>query len=319
MTLPRTPFFVGGGAQHDATQVRLSVLGNGAEGIIGRESLMVRALSTPGSQVRIGDGAFRVKGRVNPWQGSYSAYNIGDELVDVPANNTATTRYDLLVIRVEDPQYEGTRNPLVDDIIFPELITNVGSTVKTLAGAGKAGYSAIPVARLEIPANTAAITGAMINTSVRFLAEPQRDRQPYLAYSTGGPSASLIDPLDFTTFTRWPDVAAWNIDVPDWAIYAIVRADIAGPVLKLGYSNGLIRVVLGEGGAGPEVSFDLNWTGSPDRKPFTYVGRLDIPAAARGTKQTLGVQGRRTTGAGRLGADVYTTTMVDIEFFEGVY
>jgi hypothetical protein len=315
VVLPRVAFFTGGGPKHDAVQTRLTLLGNGAEGIIGRESLMVRALSTPGSQVRIGDGAFRIKGRVNPWQGLYAAYNIGDHIVDVPANNTANTRYDLLVIRVEDPDFEGTRDRLVDDLIFPELITNVGSTVRTLAAAGKPGYSAIPVARLVIPANTAAINGSMIDTGPRFLAEPQTRRRLYRFDFSVADSLNIKAPEQ----ERFPQDAFWDIDVPEWATRAWITGYVSGvKVTRDGYAK--LWVGLHDQNTSITQINEGAISNAYDLKSYPFGGRIDIDPSWAGATRRLNILGQLGDISNVfLYSDGNTTGLVDVQFEEHLY
>jgi hypothetical protein len=313
--LHRTPFFTGGGAKHDATQSRLTLLGDGAEGIIGGASCKVRQLATAGAAVLIGDGALRIKGRVNPWQGSYSDYNIGDEQVAVPANDTANTRYDLLVVRVEDPQFEGTRDPLLSDIIFPELIAGVPAGTKTLAGAGRGGYSAIPLARLEIPATTSAITNAMI-VDLRFLAAPLKERSIYRFDTTAADTLNIAEPSD----ERFPQDAFWDILVPSWAAHVwvtgylsgvkIVTAGIAGLLVHLNDVGRTSVTAINE----PDVV-----AGSFDRKAYPVGGKIAVPAAARGLVKRLQFVGYKgATSATFLETDGYTTGLIDVQFEEGV-
>lgn len=317
MTLPRVPFFTGGGAEHDATQTRLTLLGDGAEGIVGGAACKVRALSTPGSQVLVGDGPLRVRGRVNPWQGVYAAHNIGDEAVDVPANNTATARHDLLVVRVEDPQFEGTRNPLVDEVIFPLLLSNVAAGARTLAEAGStwAGMSALPLARIEVPANTAAITGAMIK-DVRVLASPRKQRDIYRFDFATADSLNISEPSE----ERFPQDAFWDIQVPLWATVAKMTGYLSG-VIRNGPGIANLRLRLGPATSQTSETHinDGAIAGSFDRESYPLGGTVPVTDVMRGTTQRLQVIGQKSASSTVfLSSDAGTTGLVDIQFEEGV-
>ncbi|RIH59101.1 hypothetical protein D3C59_30015 [Streptomyces sp. SHP22-7] len=106
-------------------------LANGAEGITQGDDLKVSQRSTPGGGVVIGDGSGVIRGRANAFQGHYSVCNIGS--VDVPIAATgATGRSDMLIIRVEDPDYEGNLNPETQQIVYPDIIPNVSSSATTI-------------------------------------------------------------------------------------------------------------------------------------------------------------------------------------------
>ncbi|KPC94696.1 hypothetical protein ADL27_13100, partial [Streptomyces sp. NRRL F-6602] len=172
------------------------------QGVTTGLDLKVSALATPGAGVQISDGSATITGKVSPVQGSYNSYNIGTDTVSVAATGS-TARSDMLILRVEDPEYEGTRNPATDPIVFWQVVTNVSSSATTVPS----GYSAIPLARVDIPANTATITNAMI-TDLRQVTNPRRDRfmQPYLAQN---PAVYLTGTSE--TWKDWPTAVKWTI------------------------------------------------------------------------------------------------------------
>jgi hypothetical protein len=313
VVLHRVAFFTGGGAEHDATQTRLTLLGDGSEGIIGGGSCKVRQLATAGAAVLIGDGALRIKGRVRPWQGSYADYNIGDEQVAVPANDTANTRYDLLVVRVEDPQFEGTRDPLISDIIFPELITGVPAGTKTLAQAGRGGYSAIPLARLEIPATTSAVTNAMI-VDLRFLAAPRKEREVYRFDFATDDSLNIDEPAD----ERFPQDAFWDIPIPPWATKAKMHGYVSG-VKRTGPGIANLRLRLHDVQTSKTHINEGDIAGLFDRESYPLGGTVPIDPSWAGAVRRLQVIGQKSaTSAIFLFTDAGTTGLIDIQFEEGV-
>lgn len=167
MTLFQAPILTNG-SMHSAQQFRMLVrdLANGAEGITQGDDLKVTALGTPGAAVQVGDGSGVVRGKANSFQGSYSACNIGSATVSI-ASTGGSPRSDMVVLRILDPQYEGSLDPATDQIMFFDVISNVGSTATVVPG----GYTAIPLARIDIPASTSTITSGMI-TDIRQCANP---------------------------------------------------------------------------------------------------------------------------------------------------
>ncbi|MEU2592377.1 hypothetical protein ABZ649_04660 [Streptomyces albidoflavus] len=171
MALIQPPLMVTGGT-HPARTMRMMIrdLARGSQGVTEGNDMRVWPLSTPGSGVRISDGSGIVRGAA--WgQGSYTQYNVGDALVPI-APTGAAGRNDLVVLRVEDPEYEGNRDPAGDDIGYFHVIPGVSAT----ATEPPAGMTAIPLARVALPANTATVTAAMI-TDLRKIANPRRERR----------------------------------------------------------------------------------------------------------------------------------------------
>ncbi|GHJ34370.1 hypothetical protein TPA0910_88030 [Streptomyces hygroscopicus subsp. sporocinereus] len=107
MALNPTPIATTG-ATHTAQQFRMMIrdLSRANEGITEGDHLKVTALSTPGGGVQIADGSAVIIGRVSPVQGSYSAYNIGVDTSVTISPTGGTGRSDMIVLRVEDPEYE---------------------------------------------------------------------------------------------------------------------------------------------------------------------------------------------------------------------
>ncbi|MFD9721021.1 hypothetical protein [Streptomyces sp. NPDC059076] len=308
MSLFPAPILVNG-ATHSAQTFRMLVrdLARGAEGITEGDDLRVSQLTTPGDGVQIRSGSGIVRGRFSTFQGSYAVCNAGADTVDV-APTGGTARSDMVVVRVEDPEYEGDLNPAVDPICYFEVISNVGSTATTVPG----GRSAIPLARIDIPTSTSTITDAMI-TDLRKIANPRRDRKTYLRFPTST-SASITNSNGvWQTFNTASD---WNIDVPDWASQATVRLDI----LQLKYSVnpfiGQMRGQFGSSLATQPVILDDNQSGIR-RQMAAVADTLTIPTAYRGTTQALRAQATGTTGnTGTLAVDASTTLLADVEFIE---
>ncbi|SED62185.1 hypothetical protein SAMN05428942_2145 [Streptomyces sp. 2112.2] len=308
MTLVQPPMLTHGGT-HPARAFRMMVrdLARGSQGVTEANDLKVRQLSTPGSAVRVGDGSSVIRGA--SWgQGSYTQYNVGDAIVPV-APTGASGRSDLLIQRVEDPEYEGNRDPAKDDIGYFQVIPNVSAT----ATAVPAGMTAIPLARLDIPPNTAAITDAMIK-DLRSIANPRRERRLYTA-SPG--SLSRLTYQDNKWHT-WPGAARWTIPVPDWAInlkavttFAGLRMDSADIFASMQQVIGTVQ--------GQNTIIDDDQGNNVRRSTVVLADNIGVTAAMRGTNQALYVQTYMSKSeTGNLSVDGSTSLVCDVEFNEGV-
>ncbi|WP_033819781.1 hypothetical protein [Kitasatospora sp. MBT63] len=308
MTLIQPPMMVNGGT-HPARAFRMMVrdLARGSQGVTEGEDLKVRSTATPGAAVRVGDGSAIVRGAT--WgQGSYTQYNVGDALVPI-APTGGTRRSDLVLLRVEDPEYEGTRNPATQDIGYFHVIPNVPANTT----APPPGMTGIPLARIDLPPNCATVTDALI-TDLRSIANPRRQRQ--LQTINGFPYSQLPSQSGVWQ-DDWPPNGRVFTDVPAWATASNVTATLTG-----------IRV-WGETYFGVRMKWG-DWIGTEyqvDTDTITYVSRnsvmaSDSPALApyfRGRTQELRLQAGRYNNANG-GGDVSGSTALifDVEFIEGV-
>jgi hypothetical protein len=309
MTLFQAPILTNG-ATHSAQQFRMLVrdLARGAEGITEGDDLKVAPLDTPGAGVQIGDGSGIVRSKANSFGGSYAVCNIGAATVDV-ASTGATPRSDMVVLRVLDKEYEGDLDPATDQIEFFDVISDVGSTATTVP----AGYTAIPLARIDLPASTSTITAGMI-TDIRQVANPRRDS----TLQTYSPSTALVE-LSGTSgaVQYWSNVPGWNIPVPSWA----TTARIVLTACQLRYSTGNI---VGDFSAAFGSSFNLQRTLIDDdqgtgvrRATMVAADTFTLPDAYRGTTQLLRPHVALTAdNLGKVGADVNVTFIAQVEFAE---
>jgi hypothetical protein len=307
MALIPQPILVDG-ATHSAQQFRLLVadLARDNEGITRGTDLKVTQLGTPGGAVQVSSGTGVVRGRANTFQGSYAVANTGATSVSIAATGGAG-RSDMLILRVEDPEYEGTLDPATDQIAYFQIISNVSSSATAIPD----GRTGIPLARIDIPASTSTITNAMI-VDIRKIANPRRDRQ-MLTQFPATTSTNITNSNG--SWNNFSTAAGWNIAVPSWASKAKIRVD----ALQLKYTNqfiGAFRATFGGSLATQSVVLDTNSTGI-HRQPATAVDELTIPDAYRGTTQLLRAQATGTTGnTGTLTADASTSFFADIEFLE---
>ena len=297
------------GAYHPAQQFRMLVrdLSNGAEGITQGDDLKVTQRSTPGGGVTLGDGSGVIRGRDNVFQGSYSVCNIGSVNVDI-APTGATPRSDMVIVRVEDPEYGYSRNPETDNIVFPQVISNVSSSATTIPD----GRTGIPLARIDIPASTATITNAMI-TDLRRVANPRRSR--YVATQSPASLSTAIGAS--TSYSYFSTAAGWNVSIPDWATKAIVKVDVSPIRYDTGPFWGYLSATFGSSLTVQPTTLDDNQSGVR-RIAGIIADTLTIPSSYRGTSQLLRVRAAAaaTGQTGRISIDTGTTLVADVQFEE---
>ncbi|MGW1409475.1 hypothetical protein [Streptomyces sp. NPDC002403] len=297
------------GATHSAQQFRMMVrdLVSGAEGITQGTDLKVIQLATPGTSVQVGDGSGVVRGRVNAFQGTYSVCNIGAATVPIAATG-GTARSDMVILRVEDPEYEGTLNPTVDQIDYFQVISNVSSSATTIPD----GRTGIPLARIDIPASTSTITNAMIK-DIRQVAAPRRESRLWTQSPTALSTEITGSASAFAYFTT---AAGWTIAIPSWA--SVARISITASQLRYStapYYGGL-RATFGASLTVQPVNLDDNQTGIR-RGTVAAADTLTIPDTYRGTSQLLRLQAAGYTGnTGKVGVDGSTTLIAQVEFEE---
>ncbi|MGW2860976.1 hypothetical protein [Streptomyces sp. NPDC001205] len=308
MTLSPAPLLTNG-ATHSAQSFRMMIrdLARGGEGVTQGSDLKVSPMTVPAGGVQIGDGSAIIQGRASPWQGHYSAYNIGSATVQI-APTGANARNDLVVLRVLDPQYEGGRDPAKDAIVTFDVISGVPPVFASVP----AGYSAIPLALINLPANTGTVSASMIR-DMRQVANPRRTSRVY----TASPSADQDWPGNRAgEWAAWPPAARWDIQVPPWAVTMRVEMTIAGVQVMKGSVWGGSAAKVGSLQA-QSVWFE---TGSASRIHLISADTVAVPAAMRGTTQSLqALVSLDQNNAGVLQADVATTAIARVEFEEGIY
>lgn len=318
MAWDTVPWFVGGGAQHSPEVARLLgyVAFNGNEGILGPLDLRVKALDTPGGSVNVLPGACAILSRATG--GSYQAYAgrlPSQDTVAISPTDSTGGRSDLIVARVEDPFMAGEpwadpTDPTTGPYIFTRVIPNVPPTTKTVTELNL-GYSAIPLARIDIPASTATITDSMI-VDLRKVANPRSER----GLIAEGWHNTQLDDLTNSSYATYPTQAQYSIDIPSWAVQfkcTVTWAQIQNVTSNPTY--GSIRWNLG-GQVSEDVTFDSVPGAGSYRTNFICADRISIPASMRGTTQTLKLEGQRTSGTGYMEMDGGSAVIIDYEFQE---
>ena len=322
MTLETTPYVIDGGATHTGEVFRLVpylALGQGEQGVGGINDLKVSAQTAPDGSVRAADGAAAVVSTYsNSGQETYLARNRGGHNIPVPAT-TAGSRSDLIVLEIDDPNKGGSAPlPSGPFVRFRRIQGVAAGTVVAPAGYGPN----IPLARIDIPPNTTAITNAMI-VDLRKLVRPRTKTEWYVMNASGGPFT--LTSTSSSSPQRIPSTgpaSAPEFDIPAWATHIKFRADIVGVIYPPGNTQGWVG---GYVTAGSDViAIEKNpWntpnTGEYQNATWVTAAVASIPAALRGRRATFDVRGYLTgssSNAARPQFDAGTSLIIQVEFLE---
>lgn len=217
MTWDSVPWFIGGGAQHSPEVARLLAYAatNGAEGVVSPGDLKVAPLDVPGASVRVLAGACLVPNRAaGGIAQTYVGRNPSQDVVAIGATGSGAGRSDLVVARVEDPfmagePWDDPADPITGPYIFTRVISNVpAGTTRLQDVPGHAGESGIALARIDVPANTGAITTGMIK-DLRKLAQARSST----AYDVQNPPAQDFVGRGEIEWHNWPSNAL-SVEIP---------------------------------------------------------------------------------------------------------
>lgn len=282
------------GAQSSARIARLQLQSGtrSGNGVVESGDLLVRELAVPGTSVRVSSGAAVILGKEQSFQGSYYAHNVGDAEVPITANLTGSPRYDLVILRVEDPGIDGTPwtwDPAVDPVYYFRVIEGVSSTTTQVPS----GMTGIPLARIRIPASTATIVDGDI-TDLREMLSP-RIHTEVRVQKGQGLADGRFDEADFTSdYERWPQ-HDWTVTIPEWATQVQVQANwrnvlypAPGGTTAVYDARGLVRVgLIGTGGNTlytMSSAYNINPISASNgtREQVGLAAQANIPAAMRG-------------------------------------
>lgn len=319
------------GAQSSARIARLMHQSGTASGngVVDVGHLQVLPLEVPGGGVRITAGGATILGREQEFQGSYFAYNVGTDTVDISPTGSGGGRSDMVVLQVEDPNIDGTpwsHNVTTDPVYYFRVIEGVSST----ATEPPAGLTAIPLARVTLPASTGTVTAGHI-TDLRQSANPKSER--VLRVQHGAPlvggewdEAGNIQSPDFERFPQHD----WSVPIPWWATQVQVLAEWTqmylkptGSVAGIHDARGQAYIGLVGGPDGPLYSrpsaYNINQDSPTNGKRDSFFSKdqFAIPAAWRGLTVDLRMYVSGTPGQrGRLVADNWSVFSCDLQFNE---
>ena len=352
MAFTGVPMMIGGGeALHSADLMRhlVSNFFYGVQGVIRAGDLQVKAQPAPDGTVRMVPGGVAVENRsLGGTRQAYFDYSAEDVTIPIAATGSGGGRSDLIVARVEDPYAAGTEWQYPVDrkrgpYIFPRVIPNVARNLFDVAQLGR-GWSATTLARVDIPANTTAITNNMI-VDLRSMANgPQRYQEPDPPAAPPPPQVdqstwtesriqAVKQSLNYTdwSFINFPSSASWRVPIPAWACGVDMFFVIENPKQEVGHVWGELRGGLdaeGSSGAffGTPMPFDMDAlptaqgpTAMPNRIPHFYSTTLSWGGdpAFQGKVRTFRLQGRMYNDAatrGKVTADTGTVIYVNLSF-----
>lgn len=319
------------GAQSSARIARLMHQSGTASGngIVDVGHLQVLPLEVPGTGVRITAGGATVLGAEQEFQGSYFAYNVGDATVDITPTGSGGGRSDLIVLRVEDPNIDGTswgHDVTVDPVYYFRVIEGVSST----ATEPPVGMSAVALARIDLPASTGTVTAGMVQ-DVRQSANPKSQR--VLRVQRGGTMSDgetwdEAGNIQNPDFERWPQ-HNWSVTIPKYATQVQILADWTNVFLKpltpSGANDAIGQLFVGLVG-GPDgplyttsSAYNFNQFSATNgyRCSASNKDQISIPPEWRGLTVQVRMYVMGSAGQnGRLVADSWANFSVDMEFLE---
>lgn len=298
------------GPEHDARMAReLAWIATGGQtGIVGPDSLEVRAQSTPNNTVRIMPGGMSIAATSQfaaigytsaPWQ-SYMRAIYQSLTVEIDQTGSSGGRTDVVGIVVDDPEFEGTSpDPDAHQYWRPHVVRNAGNNATRPEHFASLGRPFLPLAQVRIPSSTATITNSMIY-DLRFLAVSRSHTQELIQQVSTG-SNQLIGPDQ----TSWLTLVSFEgLQVPQWATQAQIQFQL-GPIHATSdAANGQFRVRTV--GQNQSVTSETTLFAGPHTSPPTRfylhtAGVLRVNPSTAGSSAQLELQIRRTNTTNRPG------------------
>lgn len=322
MTFSSVPWAVGGGAiiNEDVARMIPYFMFNKTEGTLGSTDLEVKPLSTPGTSVRISPGGFVILGRgTGQFYEAYMGKNADDHVIAVAPNNSGSLRSDLLVARVIDPYIAGSPWNIPTDrangpYVEPFIIQGVAPTTRSIRQLGN-NWSAIDLARIDIPASTSTITsGMIISLRTRVSAAPIQIPPPttiinidedviinpeneFFSLLPGPQTSQNLTTAQQNVWRAWPTAAEITVQIPQWA----TTMDAQFSLYNVQVDNNVWGETRIEVGGSELLSgstiYDFNrasssWSANPERIQVFAGGRMAIPTAMRGKNKRFRVNAR---------------------------
>lgn len=307
MTWDGVPWAIGAGARNSAETGRLQtyICSGGATGVLSATDLAVMALDVPDSQVRVLQGAAVIRNRgANQFAQSYAARNPSEDVVDITPTGSGGGRSDLIIANIENNTISGEpwpEPPSVTDgpYIYTRVVAGVPSSTTSIRQIHPE-YSAITLARIDIPVSTSAITQAMIkdmrsvyNVATGGIQGPAGgggdntgnfDSPPTNLPGEGTVLATDTDALRFPFSTGWP------VTIPATANRVDISLNFTG--VKMTGSRWSGHAHVNFTGIGSSGDFALEFTNpngsGASRVSYTIsVPNMVVPVSVRGTTQQV--------------------------------
>ncbi|QPZ39695.1 hypothetical protein [Paramicrobacterium chengjingii] len=290
------PWATGPGVENSESVVRAGAYTymQGAEGVTQVDDLKVVPFAVPGTGVNVNPGAGSAVNRHPGYGGElYTFRNPVAGPVDIAATGSGSGRVEMIAVRVEDPFLQGS--PYTNDGVYVKaiVVSNVPANATRLQEVpGHEGDTGIALARINIPASTGTITGAMI-TDLRKVAIPRQHTQRLFYSIVTGDTETLT--ATGANGEVWPNAStnAWgNLNIPEWATVADIEVQWNSVFVPPGSAWGPMWLQIGGVGANPPLRTQSSRWDSPNsggntRMVFALADRRSIPAELRGTSQRV--------------------------------
>lgn len=226
------PWFIGlEGVEHSAETARMLAWAatSGASGIIKPRDLRVRAQSVPDGSVVLDPGGFVVESKFTEASCQSYVERAPDVTnLEVPATGSSGGVVRYVVARIDDPDYVGAIPAT------PEEANARSYAAPYLVSSLSGSRTEIPLARINQPANTGAITNAMI-TDLREVANPREKSVVISRPNVTNDAGMVLNSKSAYPDGEWfPNVGGqdnngrYEIDVPSWATRMQVRCEWLG-------------------------------------------------------------------------------------------
>lgn len=323
------PYAVDGSRLRAATlRAALAASTSKAEGIVSPADCKVHQLPVPGAGVAIDRGTVLVRNRSGSVRDeTYAARGALDSTVDGPASSPQA-RSHLVVLRIKDPEFSPWVLPAGTDAAtyqYPEpiIIQNVPAGT-TSAAQLNLGYSAVALARLDIPANATTITDSMIK-DLRKVALPRRERFVTSWRQPSGTSEWWSHEWNGAP-RHYPAAMSIPVACPEWATQVKMIVNVGNMLEFGGAFTGGMRAEYGWGGQTQVIAGFTEMSGlhneneasrPTERNTIVIAGELYLPADYRGKTHNVRLAAEINPGAeGTIAVDEWTTVTVDLEFVE---
>jgi hypothetical protein len=317
------PWFVNGG-DHTPAVARLLAYAatQGAEGVVEPADCKVVAKAAPSAAVDVLPGAIIAPNRAaTAGRESYLAQNPEAEEIEITPTGSSGGRTDLLIARIEDPDFVGARpeDPSKGPYIFTRKIEGVpANTTRVQQLAGHTNDTAVTLARITRPANRTVVEPGHI-TDLRKISQSRNVAKTFMTGMNDAPFKQVA-----IVFPSWGAYLNVAMDIPEWATHFSAVATIAG-IQVGGQTAGAIALALGydQPGqvTGAATQYDEN-SGASAANPqrFTHMCAISgkVPASFRGTSKNLTLLANIFPGSYSLNFDGSTTVVVQYEFHADV-
>lgn len=297
-------------------RVLANIASQNTQGINLPGDLKVTQLGSPGGGVQIAAGAAVIRNAQAAGE-TYVGKASSPTTVSIPPTG-GSARSDLVVAYVIDPDfapwspYTTPTQILNGPYFLPGVLPGVASS--TTAASQVVSYSAVELARIDIPASTSVITNAMIH-DLRGLARPRTQRS--LSIQPGASDLQEL-PVTQTTYAQFPS-NTFTLTVPSWA----TTADVIMGFQFLVSSNPVNsnnQIVFGSL-TGSTQFFDYNGSQAAfgaEMYAFSNYAQFNV-ASLQGQTITVTHQAERTFTGGSTGNLEYNTgqqVSLDVQFSE---